>query len=213
VLDAAMIARCSDPSLDPALVRRFVTSVGSGNPLAVTVTENGQRILIPTPSTADEAMRVVRDYVGSAAVRVGVTQFPAGIGGKNISRLSDGLVDPCENLTVGTKMFAKILRIVSKWYGNPTSADAAPEILEDALDAWSSGYFEGTEVFEAEDIGPASTRRQSNLVEAAKTPTGNQVTGRALRGSSAQDDSTDADMRIDLSRLSLRATAHGDGKL
>lgn len=50
-------------------------------------------------------------------------------------------------------LFAKILRIVRKWCGNPTSAEVFPQIFDDAVYAWNTGQFEGQGVFQAADPG------------------------------------------------------------
>lgn len=80
-----------------------------------------------------------------------VTQFPAGVGVRDASELKPDLVDACENLRMGTKMFAKIMRIVAKWYGSPTSKEVLPQIFEDAVYSWRTGEFEGASVFQAEE--------------------------------------------------------------
>lgn len=49
---------------------------------------------------------------------------------------------------MGTAMFSKIYRIVTKWYGGPR-----PEAFEDAMLSYTSGYFEGQSVFYANDPG------------------------------------------------------------
>ena len=152
-MDAAFIAECADPSLKPAIVEQFVAAVGPGDPLAVTVKAGERLILVPKPKTPDEAMEIIRQHVGQAVVRVGLTQFPAGVGVKNASELKPDLVDPCENLRMGTKMFSKIMRIIAQWYGNPTSKEVYPQMFEDAVYAWTSGQFEGQSVFQAEDPG------------------------------------------------------------
>lgn len=153
MLDAALIKECADPSLKPAIVEQFVASAGSTDPLAVTVKSGGRLILVPKAASADEAMAIVRQYAGQAVVRVGLTQFPAGVGIKEASDLKPDLVDACQNLRKGTAMFAKVLRIVAKWYGTPTSKDVFPQIFEDAIYAWKTGEFEGVSVFQAEDPG------------------------------------------------------------
>lgn len=56
-------------------------------------------------------------------------------------------------------MFAKILRIVAKWYGNPTSDEVFPQLFDDAIHAWRTGKFEGESVFQAQDPdGPVVQR-------------------------------------------------------
>jgi len=96
-------------------------------------------------------MDIIRENVGRAVVRVGLTQFPAGVGVKEVSEPKADLVDPCENLRMGTKMFAKIMRIVAKWYGNPTGSEVLPEIFDYAIYSWKTGEFEGENVFQAPD--------------------------------------------------------------
>lgn len=162
MLDTALIKECADPSLKPAIVEQFVASAGSTDPLAVTVKSGGRLILVPKAASADEMMAIVRQYAGQAVVRVGLTQFPAGVGIKEASDLKPDLVDVCQNLRKGTAMFAKVLRIVAKWYGNPTSKDVFPQIFEDAIHAWKTGEFEGVSVFQAEDPGtPVEVPRET----------------------------------------------------
>lgn len=159
MLDAALIKECADPSLKPAIVEQFVQAVGSDDPLAITVKSGGRLILIPKPTTPEEAVEIVRENIGGSVVRVGLTQIPAGIGLKDASELKVELVDPCVNLRMGTTMFARILRIVAKWYGNPTSEEVFPQLFDDAVHAWQTGTFEGESVFQAEDPGGAVVQR------------------------------------------------------
>lgn len=199
MLDAALIEICADPSLPPAIVEQFVEAAGSADPLAVTIKSGGRLILVPKPKTPDEAMEIVRANVGRAAVRVGLTQFPAGVGVKDASELKPSLVDPCENLRMGTKMFAKTMRIVAKWYGNPTESGVMPQIFEDAVHSWKTGEFEGVEVFQAEDPGtdwkaPDVARKTEN-VEPADGVAGDQDER------PAEADTGSAGIRIDLSRI------------
>jgi hypothetical protein len=201
MLDAALIQQCADPSLKPAIVEQFVTAAGANDPLAVTVKSGGRLILIPKATTPDEAMAIVRQYVGQAVVRVGLTQFPAGVGVKDAADLKPDLVGPCENLRKGTAMFAKVLRIVAKWYGNPNSDDVFPQIFEDAVYAWKTGEFEGVSVFQAEDPGgPVANQRE---------PIDSGETALAAEDASPPTDVKSLDekevgaagMRIDLSRI------------
>ena len=198
MLDAALIGKCADPYLTPAIVEQFVQAVGSPDPHAITVKSGGRLILIPKAKTPDEAMDVIREHVGRAVVRVGITQFPAGVGIKDASELKPGLVDACENLKMGTKMFAKILRIVAKWYGNPAK-DVFPQIFEDAVHAWKTGEFEGVGVFQAQDPGGAVELPQQSEVNSVDEE------GAAVTASDKQtepnDDVDRAGIRIDLSRV------------
>ncbi|MCZ7448175.1 TraH family protein [Rhizobium rhizogenes] len=201
MLDAALIQQCADPSLKPAIVEQFVTAAGTNDPLAVTVKSGGRLILVPKATTQDEAMAIVRQYVGQAVVRVGLTQFPAGVGVKDAADLKPDLVDACQNLRKGTAMFAKVLRIVAKWYGNTRSNEVFPQIFDDAVYAWKTGEFEGVSVFQADDPGksitidhvlPADQDKASVDIPPADTNTENIEKGESV-GS--------AEMRIDLSRI------------
>ncbi|MBY2918740.1 TraH family protein [Rhizobium leguminosarum] len=196
MLDAALIKECGDPSLKPALIEQFVMAAGSDDPLAVTVKSGGRLILVPKARTADEAMAIVRQFADQAVVRVGLTQFPAGVGAKEATDLKPGLVDSCQNLRKGTAMFAKVLRIVAKWYGNPTSKDVFPQIFEDAIYAWKTGEFEGLSVFQAEDPGiPIEAPQQSD-----KEVDGEEATPKDLQPETMQD-VRHAGIRINLSRI------------
>jgi len=151
-MDAALIAKCADPSLAPAIVEQFISAVGSEDPLSVTVKADGRLVLIPKPRSPDEAMGVV-NHVGHAIVRVGITQFPAFVGVGGPSQLQPDMFDACSNLRTGTGLFAKAARIVTKWYGRPTDSELLPQLIDDAIDAWKTGTFEGDNVFRANDPG------------------------------------------------------------
>lgn len=148
MIDAALIQQCADPALKPAIVERFIAEAGSADPLAVTVTWGNRLVLLPKPTTADEAIVLIREHVGRAVVRVGITQYPAGLGVSDISELDADLVDACANIRIGTTLFGKVYRIVTKWYGN-----AADEAFDDAVHAWKTGSFEGKAVFSEPDPG------------------------------------------------------------
>ncbi len=198
-MDPAFIKLCADPALKPAIVEHFVSAVGSGDPLAVTVKSGGRLILVPKPETPDEAMGIVAQYVGQAVVRVEVTQFPAGLGVKDSSEITSDLVEPCDNLRKGSAMFAKILRIVRKWYGNPTSAEVFPQIFDDAVYAWNTGQFDGQGVFQAADPGGALPDEgdKAKVVEA-------EPADPAPASESEPPNTSDIDgasIRIDLSRI------------
>lgn len=200
MLDAALIEKCADPSLTPAIVEQFVRAAGSVDPLAVTVKSGGRLILVPKPKTPDEAMTIIRDHVGRAVVRVGLTQFPAGVGVKDASELPFGLVDPCENLRMGTKMFAKIMCIVAKWYGNPTSKEVLPQIFEDAVYSWKTGEFEGVGVFQAEDP-QAGCRPPDTETDAESPPQEEEGDGAEEEHRAPSADVGKAEIRIDLSHI------------
>ncbi|GCA50113.1 traH_2 protein [Sinorhizobium sp. KGO-5] len=199
MLDAALIQQCADPSLKPPIVEQFVTAAGANDPLAVTVKSGGRLILIPKATTPDEAMAIVRQYAGQAVVRVGLTQFPAGVGVKDASDLQPDLVDACENLRKGTAMFAKVLRIVAKWYGNPWSDEVFPHIFDDAIYAWKTGEFEGVRVFQAPDPGGSATTDSASSSDADATDSSPEDAATESPGKSRSVGS--AEMRIDLSRI------------
>ncbi|KUM24276.1 conjugal transfer protein TraH [Mesorhizobium loti] len=148
MIDVALLQKCADPALKPAIVERFIAVAGSPDPLTVTVRSGDRFVLVPKPASADDALALMRQYVGKAVVRVGITQYPAGFGIKDPSELKPDLVDACENIRMGTALFDKVYRIVTKWYGN-----AVDEAFDDAVYAWKSGYFEGKMVFSEPDPG------------------------------------------------------------
>lgn len=198
MLDAALIKECADPSLKPAIVEQFVQAVGSDDPLAISVKAGGRLILVPKPKTPEEAIEIVRENIGGSIVRVGLTQIPAGIGLKDASELKADLVDPCANLRMGTTMFAKILRIVAKWYGNPTSDEVFPQLFDDAVHAWQTGKFEGESVFQAKDPGGAVVQRsevEAQTVDKAEDDAPSEMP----RETPIKPD--DAGIRIDLTRI------------
>jgi hypothetical protein len=201
MLDEAVIKECADPSLRPAIVEQFVTSAGSADPLAVTVRSGGRLILVPKVSSAEDAMAIVRQYDGRAVVRVGLTQFPAGVGAKEPADLKPDIVDACQNLRQGTAMFAKVLKIVGKWYGNPTSKDVFPQILEDAVYAWKTGEFEGVHVFQVEDPGTEGEMPQQSREKILAEEEEDADAKPREEQPEAERDAGRARIRIDLSRI------------
>lgn len=201
MLDAALIQQCADPSLKPAIVEQFVSAAGSNDPLAVTVKSGGRLILMPKATTPDEAMAIVRQHVGQAVVRVGLTQFPAGVGVKDAADLKPDLLDACENLRKGTAMFAKVLRIVAKWYGNPKGDDVFPQIFEDAVYAWKTGEFEGVSVFQADDPGKSVTIDNTLPADQDKASVDLPPTDTDAESVEKSENVGSAEMRIDLSRI------------
>lgn len=206
MLDVALIEKCADPSLTPAIVEQFVAAAGSDDPLAITVKSGGRLVLVPKPQSPEAALEIMREHVGKANVRVGLTQYPAGIGITDIAQLDAALVDPCENLKRGTALFAKVARIVTKWYGSPTSKEVMPQMFEDAIHAWWTGEFEGTKVFQAEDPGGATFLRGKALPKAQSDEEPQEAETTASEEDPAQPpvaetDTGAAEMRIDLSRI------------
>lgn len=201
MLEAALVEKCADPSLDVHVVEAFVRAVGNGDPLAVTVRVGPKRILTEKADTLEEALTVARGYVGQATVRVGMTSYPAHLAIGSGTELSPTLFDACENLRIGTALFAKVVRIVAAWYGRNASKEALPYILSDSLQAWVSGEFDGKDVFQAEDPGRpillqgVITERETSTNEAPL----------AVSDALATDSVTSAGMRVDLSRISAEA--------
>jgi len=202
MVDAALIKECSDPGLKPAIVEQFIERAGAPDPLAVTVRSGNRIILVPKPKTAEEALALIRDNLGRNTVRVGITQYPAGLGILEAGQLKPDLVDACENIRMGTALFAKVYRIVTKWYGNPTASEVLPQVFDDAIVAWQTGYFEGTAVFRAEDPGnvnlapPEPGRRDGSQTQVDLSE--NEATAEAPAEASASDPNK-AGIRIDLS--------------
>ncbi|RWC00345.1 MAG: conjugal transfer protein TraH [Mesorhizobium sp.] len=191
MIDAALIQHCADPSLKSAIVEKFIERAGSQDPLAVTVRSGNRVVLVPKPATQDEAMDLIRQHVGRAVVRVGITQYPAGLGVVEAGELKTDLVDACANLRMGTALFAKVYRIVTKWYGTPVE-----EAFDDAIIAWQTGYFEGESVFRAADPGDvrvATPAAGSGALEKADSEVSSDK--------SSAEDPNRAGIRVDLSQI------------
>lgn len=202
MLDAILVQQCADPSLKPAIVEQFIAKAGSQDPLAVTVRSGNRVVLVPKPKTQEEALALIRYNLGRNTVRVGITQYPAGLGIVEAGQLKPEMVEPCENIRMGTALFAKVFRIVSKWYGNPTAKEVLPQVMDDAAIAWQTGYFEGVAVFRAEDPGEAkpekapSEKAELEHIDNDAAPD-NFDTPHAERAS----DPYNADIRINLSDI------------
>lgn len=206
MVDAALIQQCADPGLKPAIVELFIARAGSQDTLAVTVRSGSRVVLVPKPATSDEAMELIRQNVGRNVVRVGITQYPAGLGIVEAGELKFDLVEPCENLRMGTALFAKVYRIVMKWYGNPTEKEVLPQVFDDAIIAWQTGYFEGTAVFRAPDPGevdvpePDKEEPASDAVVQSADSAGGEVSDHA-EDEARGDDPHKAGIRVDLSGI------------
>jgi hypothetical protein len=203
MVDAALIKECSDPGLKPAIVEQFIERAGAPDPLTITVRSGNRVVLVPRAKTAEEALALIRDNLGRNTLRVGITQYPAGLRIVEAGQMKPDLVDACENIRMGTALFAKVYRIVTKWYGNPTARDVLPQVFDDAIIAWQTGYFEGIAVFRAED--PSNVRlalpepvrrdganRQAGLPEETKP----EVPAQA-----SPSDPNKAGIRVDLSGI------------
>ncbi|MDR6671211.1 conjugal transfer protein TraH [Rhizobium sp. 1399] len=207
MIDADFIKQCADPRLSVEIVQQFVQEIGAPDHLQVTVKSGNRTFAVPKPATAEEALDLTKKYVGQAVVRVGLTQYPAGIGIKNADELSLKLFDSCENLRMGTAMFSKIYRIATKFYGNPR-----PEAFEDAMLSYASGYYEGENVFYAEDPGDVAVWKQAPGTQEgtgeneAADPVGDVMAAGAGEGGQLPadvpaEDPNRATMRINLSGI------------
>ncbi|NTA19375.1 TraH family protein [Agrobacterium tumefaciens] len=207
MLNAVLIHQCADPSLKPAIVEQFIANAGSQDPLAVTVRSGNRVVLVPKPTTPEEALALIRDNLGRNTVRVGITQYPAGLGIVEAGQLKPGMVEPCENIRMGTALFAKVYRLVTKWYGNPTAKEVLPQVMDDAVIAWQTGYFEGVAVFRAEDPGLEKiTRPATGVSEDLENGAGSNEnnTGTATATDTVASDPNKAGIRIDLSGIGTR---------
>ncbi len=203
MVDAALVHACADPALKPAVVEKFLAKVGTADPLAVSIRLGNRVILVPPAKTPDEALTLVRRWVGEAEVRVGVTQYPAGVGVKDPSEIGVDLLEPCANLRMGTALFGKVWRIVVKWYGA-----AVPEAFDDAILAWRIGIFEGRAVFLEPDPGAldaTSRDRKPSVADDGRSPSGEPPSRKETRGEGRpaeprplDEDPRRAEMRIDL---------------
>ncbi|MBW9069976.1 TraH family protein [Agrobacterium pusense] len=207
MLDAVLIQQCADPSLKPAIVEQFIAKAGALDPLAVTVRSGNRLVLVPKPTTSEEALALIRDNLGRNTVRVGITQYPAGLGIVEAGQLKPEMVDPCENIRMGTALFAKVFRIVMKWYGNPTAEEVLPQVMDDAVIAWQTGYFEGVAVFRADDRGQERITRPATA-ESEETQNGTDPSkdnaALATATDTAASDPNRAGIRIDLSGIGSR---------
>ncbi len=207
MLDAALIHQCADPSLKLTIVEQFIAKAGSQDPLAVTVRSGNRVVLVPKPTTPEEALALIRDNLGRNTVRVGITQYPAGLGIVEAGQLKPDMVEACENIRMGTALFAKVFRIVSKWYGNPTAKEVMPQVMDDAVIAWQTGYFEGVAVFRAEDPGQEKITR-SATADSEESENGadpnEDNTATATATDTAASDPNKAGIRIDLSGIGAR---------
>jgi hypothetical protein len=207
MLDAVLIQQCADPSLKPAIVEEFIAKAGSQDSLTITVRSGTRVVLVPKPTTPEEALALIRDNLGRNTIRVGITQYPAGLGIVEAGQLKPDMVEPCENIRMGTTLFAKVFRIVSKWYGNPTAKEVLPQIMDDAVLAWQTGYFEGVAVFRAEDPAQEKISRPTTAdpeePENGADPSKDNAAA-AIATDTGASDPNKASIRIDLSGIGAR---------
>lgn len=186
------------------IVQKFVEEVGAADHLTVTVKSGQRTFAVPKPTTAEEALALTQQHVGQAVVRVGLTQYPAGLGVADKSELSIDLFDSCENLRMGTVLFGKVYRIVTKWYGNPR-----PEAFDDAIWAYGTGIFEGERVFYADDPEDvkvaepkAAEAQEADGEQSAETEAGEGPSEPPFK----DEDPNKASIRIDLSGIKSHNT-------
>lgn len=193
MVDAALIQQCAAPQLKPAIVEKFIEQVGAPDPLAVTVRAGDRVVLVPKPASPEQALELIRQHVGRHVVRVGVTQYPVGHGVQDAAELKADLLDPCANIRMGSALFGKVYKIVTRWYGRETD-----EAFEDAVLAWKTGYFEGTFAFQRSDPEPGGSMPNVPGKAVAAEPDGESGTSR---------NPNNADIRIDLSGIGVKPPA------
>ncbi len=204
MLDAVLIQQCADPFLKPAIVEQFIARAGSQDPLAVTVRSGNRLVLVPKPTTPEEALALIRDNLGRNTVRVGITQYPAGLGIVEAGQLKPEMVEPCENIRMGTALFAKVFRIVMNWYGNQTAKEVLPQVVEEAFIAWQT---EGVSVFRAKD--PGQEKNTNTAMADPEKPEDNSDPNEVSRAPATATDTVPSDpnkagIRVDLSGIGAR---------
>ncbi|MUZ75510.1 conjugal transfer protein TraH [Agrobacterium vitis] len=206
MIDAVLMQQCTDKALKPEIVEMFIERAGSQDPLAVTVRSGNRIVLVQRPTTPDEALALIRDNLGRNTVRVGITQYPAGLGIIEAGQLKPDLIEPCQNIRMGTALFAKVYRIVTKWYGNPTAKDVFRQVFDDAIIAWQTGYFEGTAVFRSPDPGePELAVPEPEKNEQAEVQGDDDTdSGKTDPGEAVMSNPNDAGIRIDLSGIGAK---------
>ena len=149
MIDVDLIEQCADPRLEVAIVQQFVAEMNAPDHLTIRVFQGENLILVPAPKTAEQAVESTRQWVGKANVRVGLTQYPAGLDITDPSGIGLELFDTCENLRLGTELFGKVLRVVGERHG-----DAEASEFQTAVKAYFTGWLEGEQVFYAADPAP-----------------------------------------------------------
>ena len=211
MIDAELIQQCADPRLNVEIVQQFVEQIGAADHLTITVKQGERVILVPKPETVEQAIATTREWVGQATVRVGLTHYPAGLGITDPSQIDYKLFDNCDNLRMGTELFGKVYRIVTKWYGNPR-----PEAFSDAIWAYGTGWFEGEQVFYADDpaevdVGtPAPPSDQAEVGQGDTAETGES--GGPSEPPFSDEDPNRASIRIDLSGIRAQNDENTSGQ-
>lgn len=199
MINAELIQQCADPRLEIEIAQQFVSEMNAADHLTVHVAQGNRTILVPKPETIEQAIATASEWVGQATVRVGLTQYPAGLDITDPSEIGYDLFDSCENLRMGTALFGKVLRLVSQWYGGP-----AQPAFDDAIYAYRTGWFEGERVFYAEDPGyvdVAVPARSATQIEVEFDGSPTQAEAGALEPPFRDLDPNSASIRIDLSGI------------
>lgn len=196
MIEAALIERCADPSLPPAIVEAFIERAGSYDPLAITVRAGDRVVAIPKPQTPEEALDLVRRYVALAHVRAGITQLPAGLGIRDPADVPADLFDACSNLARGTAMFADVYHVAVQ-----ARAGSTDDALTDAIAAWRTGFLDGEPVF--------AMQNQTGREGVVDGPDGMEAAAAAGVESTAEQTGIEPDpyaatIRVDLSGLGAR---------
>lgn len=210
MIDAELIQQCADPRLNVEIVQQFVEQIGAADHLTITVKQGERVILVPKPETVEQAIATTREWVGQATVRVGLTHYPAGIGITDPSQIGYELFDNCDNLRMGTKLFGKVYRIVTKWYGNPR-----PEAFNDAILAYGTGWFEGEQVFYAEDPAEVDVATPAPPTDQVEAGHGDSVeTGESGLSETpfSDEDPNRASIRIDLTGIRAHNNENTSGQ-
>ena len=102
-------------------------------------------------------------------------------------------------IRMGTALFGKVYRIVTKWYGN-----AVDEAFDDAIYAWRTGYFEGRSVFsepDASDVPVATPELDERVSDRETGSVSVSVADEVKTIPEEAADPNTAGIRIDLSAI------------
>jgi hypothetical protein len=65
MIDAALIQQRADRALKPEIVEMFIERAGAQDPLTITVRSGNRVVLVPKPTTPDEALARIRDNLAA----------------------------------------------------------------------------------------------------------------------------------------------------
>ena len=146
MIDVDLIQQCADPRLEVAIVQQSVAEMNAPDHLTIREFHGEKMFLVPAPKSAEQAVETTRRWVDQANVRVGLTQYPAGLGVSDTSEIGLELFDTCENLRLGTELFGNVLRIVGE-----RDEEGEASGFETAVQEYFTGWFAGEQVFYAEE--------------------------------------------------------------